>query len=200
MSVPDPGEALVTLHSLWGPLYAAFEQGTQVARGFFESRGKKPAPWVYADIVRWEALTRLQAEGFEAEEDVQLRGLANHGILIRYKGYTLRLMKSLADGELPGPGPSKVKQEFFQQLTLGPWGEEIRNLVVLWAPDEHHNLGTLSLACPKDGQGTKAEAHWLVEVPHPAVGAVAQPESAPLSDDLDIALEDAASASGGAEE
>jgi hypothetical protein len=52
----------------------------------------------------------------------------------------------------------------------------------------------------RDGQGTKAEAHWLVEVPHPAVGIVAQPESAPLAEDLDIALEDAASALGGANE
>jgi len=196
MSVPDPAEVLATLHQLWGPLYSAFEQGAEVARGFFESRGKKPAPWVYADIVRWEALTRLQAQGFDAQDDIELTGLPNHGILIRHRGYTIRLMKSLADGELPGPGASKVKQVFFQQLTLGPWGEELRNLVVLWEPDEHHNLGTLSLACPKDGQGAKAEAHWLVEVPHPAVGTTAHAAVPISADDLEIALEEADSAAG----
>lgn len=196
MSVPSPDAVLTRLHRLWPPLYTAFERGTQVAREFFAQHQTPPAPWVYPDIVRWQALRSLKAEGFDAEA-LELRGLPNNGILIRHEGYTLRVMKALPDGSLPGPGPSAEKQQFFQQLCLGQWGEEIRNLVLLWHPDELFNLDSLSLACPKDGEGTKAESHWQVPIPHPAVGTLSEIPAPTATDDLEIDLDEASASSAG---
>jgi hypothetical protein len=132
-----------------------------------------------------------QEQGFDADaSDVDFDGLPNHGIVIRHAGYTLRVMKSTSEGLLPGPGLSRAKQEFFQQLSLAPWGEEIRNLVVLWTPDQHFNLGSLSLACPKDGHGARAESYWLMEIPHPAQHVEVETASETTVNDLEMELED----------
>lgn len=202
MSVPDPDVVMQTLQPLWTPLYGAFERGTQVAREFFDHVGRSPAPWVYPDLVRYEALTVLKQSGIDCDAvDAEILGLANHGLQIRFAGFTIRGMKALQDGSVPGPGPSRSKKDFFRQLSLGTWGEEIRNLVLLWQPDANHNLAGLSLVCPKDGAGTKAEAHWHVPIPHPAMATSTTTGSLTLVDeDLDISIDKTNAVAGGSDE
>jgi len=101
-------------------------------------------------------------------EQVNLSGLS-----LRVPKYQIKMWKS-EGSDLPVPGASEPKQEFYQQ-PLFPNGTEQPNplrLAVLWNIDWQKNLAAVWLVCPKYGDEKSAEAHWCVKIPDPALASV----------------------------
>lgn len=166
-------------------VHQAFEEAVPEAKEFFESQEKNIDRYLFPNIVRYYVKDLLESAGFaiemdEDEEsvvDYQFQRLVNNGLSGTFKGFRFRILK--ADrGQLPVPGPSKPKQQFYnQQLPLHfgmPFDEYIKivrpNLIVLWEVDAHHDFLRLRLACPKTGGVTRdsVQDYFNEPVPHAA--------------------------------
>lgn len=165
-----PQLALEKLRSLHPLVYQAIEQAVEEAREFF-SREKTPyEPYLFANLVRYKT-RRLLAELADGPIMFGLSNLANNGIEIEYDGIVIRVWKA-DEGQLPAPGVSRAKQEFYYQpylpdLDISP--EPVR-LAVIWDTDSDHGLRELLLVCPKGANEPwmPGESHWLIPIPHPA--------------------------------
>jgi hypothetical protein len=127
--------------------------------------------------------------------------LTNSGISLRYGRYHIRAFKG-DRGSLRGPGYSRGRLRFCQQLALWPdttWDADASvNLALIWEPGPNRLLNYIALACPRDAapNARRVEVYWQVEVPHPALAHDAAPADEPSGDlgepeDLDITLPDA---------
>ena len=189
-NVPAPKAVLEDLAELIPTLYEAIEKAAGFARGFFENRHEKADPFFAPPRVRYILKQYLMAAGHspvEEEEPFCLGILPNNGISIKSGTYHIRILKA-NDGGLPVAGPSRVRQAFYHQLTLGLPGMESgspTNLIVLWNAGKDFQLQNLLLACPKGGSTTKSstEHHWICEIPHPVSVAIPVPVSVPAATD-----------------
>src|SRR5690349_2340888 len=103
--VPEPETVLSDLSGLLGILRSALEYGAGRARDYL---GISPDPWLAAHITRFHAKTYLQSAGIATAE------LAFSGLFVSDGRYPVRILK--ADHEdLPTPGPSEPKQDFYAQ-------------------------------------------------------------------------------------
>ena len=127
-----------------------------------------------------------------------MEDLANNGLCLVYKNKFLVRIRKSNNGILPVPGPSKVMQAFYQQLSFGFMNgvdqdntAGLLNLMFLWDVTADYGLKDLLLACPKAGGATRAsvEAYWYMSVPHPAL-SVEGPQPIEEPDDLDISLDE----------
>jgi hypothetical protein len=174
-NIPGPEETLAQLGPLIPPLYRSIEASVQEARNFFDDRGEDIDPFLFPCLVRYHAKLLLEKTGQAA--DYELDDLANNGLYLRFAGYQIRILKS-DNGRLPVPGPSRPKQEFYnQQLEFDFMNsgsdqshQNLLNLVVLWEVSGLRNLEKLVLVCPKAGSTTRdsVEQHWEIQIPHPA--------------------------------
>ena len=113
-------------------------------------------------LVRLHVKSGLVGYGFDC------RDIPNTGIFFTYGRYPIRILKA-DEGELPVPGHSRKRQDFYgqarslelfprrtQQQTDGP------NLVYLWDVNADYFVDSLKLICPKAGGGTRGsvETHW----------------------------------------
>lgn len=110
--VPGPEETLAQLAPLIPPLDRSIEAAIQEARSFFDGREVNVDPFLFPCLVRYHAKLLLEEVGQTA--DYELDDLANNGLYLRFAGYQIRILKS-DNGKLPVPGPSKPKQEFYNQ-------------------------------------------------------------------------------------
>ena len=158
------------------------EEATRVCKDYFSDRGEEVDNYFFSPMVRYLTKRSLALLGFTARYDVldfneatpHLEVLANNGLEIKFEGYCFRLLKT-GGGELPVPGPSQKKQEFYRQLPL-PLGwptteseEAYPNRIIMWQVDGEHKLVQLYLAAPKAGQTSKesVDAYYLVPIPYP---------------------------------
>lgn len=183
--VPSPDIVVSELEPVTPTLYWAMEVGTERGRIYFDQRSLRPEPFLFANIVRYEARTILEDAGVSTGFD--LDDLANNGMSIRYCSYVLRVRKT-DDGQAPVPGRSQRLQAFYHQLELGllgPVSSESLNLLVLWNVDHRFLLDPVfTLACPRQGGQTRSSVanHWSVPMANPAfVDAPALPVGRPLS-------------------
>jgi len=190
--IPDPDTVLAELTELRPLIYEALEVGTQAGRDHFAATGAPFDPWLFAHLTRFYAKQHLIRNGYPIDDEDRhsLEQVAYSGLWLRFQAkdriYQIRILKS-ALGDLPSPGSSKVKQNYYQQLpvglTLRPEQEQLAvNLIVLWDVNGLHNLTDLSLVCPKDGD----ESYWFVPIPHPALSI---PSQAMPAVDLDLPIE-----------
>lgn len=163
----------------------AIEEAIPNAKGFFEAQGKSIDKYLFPNIVRYHIKCFMETTGLsvvmdEDEESVieyQFQRLVNNGLSGIFSGFRFRILKA-DQGDLPIPGPSELKQQYYnQQLPLQfdiPLEEYIKsvhpNLIILWEVDNQHNFFQLRLACPKTGGKTRhsVEAYFNEPIPHAA--------------------------------
>ncbi len=176
-NIPSFKTALQGLSQPLPFFYSALDIGVYKTHEFFENEKKKEINrYLAPNLVRYYTLQVLNGLGHEAEEDnnISLENVANNGIYIKYDRYNIRILKS-NPGEIPVPGISKARQDFYHQGLLNyPSNENDNNglieinLLLLWSVKyKPYSLGNLSLACPKAGQSTRDSVlfHWHDEIP-----------------------------------
>ncbi len=167
-SIPDPHETMTELSEHLAAIHRAFEHGVFKARNHFETESLSHDPSAFPTIVRLHAKDYLKKKGMDAVniEDVSLCGLS-----LKLPKFLIKMWKS-DDSELPVPGHSAPKQQFYTQQLAFPQGEGEPtffplHLVVLWNLDTYHNLSRLWLVCPKGGDDKTAQAWWAKRIPDP---------------------------------
>lgn len=185
-----------TLEPLLSPLYQFVEEGIAEANTFFEQRNRPLDPWLFPHIVRWytcNGLDDLKEATPNGELSYESADLPMAGIEIAYAGHTIKVFKA-SDGALPAAGRSTARQAFFNGNLYGE-DEEVfdrANVAVIWDVDGNGSLIMMQLVCPKAGSPPwkSGEAHWAVDIPHPATiqrTAVAAASPADVSFDPDEA-------------
>ncbi|MDP9316496.1 MAG: hypothetical protein M3R24_37530 [Chloroflexota bacterium] len=201
--IPSPRQAVAEIDPIIPVLYQGLESGTLHAREYFEQQSVSADPHLYAHLVRYRA--KLLFAEYKAMATYVTEDLSLNGLMIHFSRYYLRILKS-DHGEVPSPGQSKARQRFYahnsmEQLLL-PFKElEAEktedlpiNLLVIWDITPSHNLRTLELVCPSNGDlsADSVSVYWRCFLPHPAEGSAfstaAPSPSHDDTDDLDISL------------
>ncbi|MGH9376871.1 MAG: hypothetical protein ACRD1J_12025 [Terriglobia bacterium] len=167
-AIPGPDETIADLSGLHPEIHRAFEHGVFKAKNHFEVEALDYDPSAFSTLVRLHAKEYFKRKGLDAVEieDVNLCGLS-----LRLPKYVIKMWKS-DNSELPVPGRSEPKQEFYQQPILFPDEESnplpLLHLAVLWNLNGSRNLTALWLVCPKSGHERSAESYWCSRIPDPA--------------------------------
>ncbi len=179
INVPDPETVLRELSQLLPIVYSALHYGIFKTKEFFDQQEKDEQRivnrFLAPNLVRYYTIQALEQKGQVVAPDtdsLDLKNVPNNGICFSYEKYDIRILKSY-NGDLPIPGHSKTRQEFYHQLSLNlnvndknEDGGRV-NLLILWEVNPLYNLETLSMACPKAGGETKESviAHWHSKIP-----------------------------------
>jgi len=168
--IPSPEKTLTDLSWLHPELYRAFEHGVYKGKTHFDGESLDWDASAFSTIVRLHAKSYLKTKNLDA---VEIEQVNLSGLSLRVPKYQIKMWKS-EGSDLPVPGASEPKQEFYQQ-PLFPNGTEQPNplrLAVLWNIDWQKNLAAVWLVCPKYGDEKSAEAHWCVKIPDPVLASV----------------------------
>jgi hypothetical protein len=186
--IPSPEKTLADLNWLHPEIFRAFEHGVYKGKTHFEGEGLEWDASAFSTIVRLHAKSYLKTKNLEA---VEIEQVNLSGLSLRVPKYQIKMWK--AEGsDLPVPGASEPKQEFYQQ-PLFPNGTEQPNplrLAVLWNVDWQKNLAAVWLVCPKYGDEKSAEAHWCVKIPDPALASAPVAAAPTVPSDLPIKRKD----------
>lgn len=193
--VPTFQEALDRIQPIITGLYEAAEKAAQSARMFFDQEADGAVdPYLFPNLFRFHAKRYLDALGHEVKEFGR-DSLPNNGLLVRFNGFHLRILKAQNKG-VPPPGQSESKQAYYcQQLAL-PYSDAATpglnlpidwNLLVIWDVTKEYVLRDLQLGLPKIVLEDDFLMHWVEPIPHPVLAIT---QSAPISeephqDDLD---------------
>jgi hypothetical protein len=186
--IPSPEKTLADLSWLHPELYRAFEHGVYKGKTHFEGESLDWDASAFSTIVRLHAKSYLKTKNLDA---VEIEQVNLSGLSLRVPKYQIKMWKS-EGSDLPVPGASEPKQEFYQQ-PLFPNGTEQPNplrLAVLWNIDWQKNLAAVWLVCPKYGDEKSAEAHWCVKIPDPALASVLVVAAPNVLGDLPIKRKD----------
>lgn len=201
LNVPSPEEVQQNLELILPIIHTALEHGTLKAREFFEheDKDKNVDRYLAPNLVRWWAKKYLHGAGLQVTEEqaeFDLQQLPNNGLCLSFGRYRIRILKS-DDGELPVPGNSVRRQNFYHQISIVYVTEEgalvqedVTNLIILWDISRPYNLSGLSLAYPKSGKDTKAsvQVHWHVPIKHPAFAFTVDAKSKPMTEEDNLPL------------
>jgi hypothetical protein len=182
--IPSPEKTLGDLTWLHPEIYRAFEHGVYKGKTHFDGEGLEWDASAFSTIVRLHAKSYLKTKNLHA---VEIEHVNLSGLSLRVPQYQIKMWKS-EGSELPVPGNSEPKQEFYQQ-PLFPNGTDQPNplrLAVLWNIDWQKNLAAVWLVCPKSGDEKSAEAHWCVKIPDPALASLPSLIAVAVPDDLPI--------------
>jgi hypothetical protein len=174
MKSTDPSQADVVLEETFPAArlaHAAVEVGIQRTVRFFEKDDKPVDPYLAPALVRYYAMQHIDEKKYKVE-GLTRKPLANNGLCVRYKSYEIRVLKS-DEGDVPVPGPSRKRQDFYQQR-FPAWAEVAGEdepdplaLLILWDVTRKYVLRGLTLVCPKDGDITRdsVEIYWEKPIP-----------------------------------
>ena len=191
INVPDPQTVLRELSLLLPVVYSALHHGIFKTKEFFDQQQKEEQKivnrFLAPNLVRYYTIQALEQKGQVVASDtdsLDLKTVPNNGICFSYEKYDIRILKSY-NGDLPVPGHSKSRQEFYHQLSLNlnvnDKDEDAGrvNLLILWEVNPLYNLEILSMACPKAGGETKESviAHWHCKIPEEILFGNLIPES-----------------------
>ena len=194
MRMDIPEAVLAEITPVLDVLYPIFEKAVAETQKYMQSKIEEfrgidteiPLdPYVFSQLVRFHASELLDSKELVSVGFLFHR-LPNSGIFLEYKGYQIRVWKA-DEGQLPAPGNSHAKQDFYQQ-ELFP---EIRpkKLAVLWESVVNGAV-SLILACPS-GEGDPwqpGQSHWEITGPHPAQLIEAEPMRSTTDDFDDLEL------------
>ena len=186
--IPAPEKTLTDLSWLHPEIYRAFEHGVYKGKTHFDGENLEWDASAFSTIVRLHAKSYLKTKNLDA---VEIEHVNLSGLSLRVPKYQIKMWKSEGP-ELPVPGDSEPKQEFYQQ-PLFPDGTEQPNplrLAVLWNIDWQKNLRAVWLVCPKYGDEKSAEAHWCVKIPDPTLAAAPTAPTPVVAGDLPIRRKD----------
>lgn len=167
-------------------IYSALERAIADSTAFFPQAAAVD-PFLFPNLVRYYAHKYL--EGAPQEIDgFLIERLSNNGIFFSFGAYRIRVWKA-DEGQLPAPGNSDRRLEFFEQPELFP-GMRSMKLAIIWDTTSKGSLRNLMLVCPKGDGNPSAEigqAHWQIEIPHPATAIkVAETSEIIVNDDLEL--------------
>ncbi len=159
-------------------VYTALDNGVSKTKEFFAGQeikeDKKIDPYFAPNYVRFYAVRHLKRAGqdaYEESDDLNVANIPNNGMHLNYGRYRIKILKS-NNGELPVPGHSKIRQDFYSQPSFLDYGEAANamplNLLVLWNVNQGYNgLGLITLACPKAGGTTRDSVadYFHVKIP-----------------------------------
>lgn len=168
-------------------VYAALERAIAESTAFF-SDGETVDPFLFPNLVRYYAHKYLEDAPKEVDGFLVER-LSNNGIFLKFGGYLIRVWKA-DEGQLPAPGNSDGRLNFFEQPELFP-GMRLLKLAIIWDTTSKGTLRNLMLVCPKgDGNPSSeiGQAHWQIEIPHPAVAVTATSNLEPIVEDLELEI------------
>jgi hypothetical protein len=182
-STPDPDQVRSELRDVTDVVWMALEVGISRAREYFDELGVENDPHLAAHITRYHA--KLFLEEHQQHAEYERRELSNSGLSLLVQRaercYDLRVRKS-DDGELPVPQSAAMQSFYYQPVLIGFEGDvppvETIKLLILWeAPKTYTHIAGVTLACPSVGGSYRGEveAHWRINVPHPATTTVFAP-------------------------
>jgi hypothetical protein len=208
---PTPQQVLEDYGGLLRTLVVALMEGTHHAQSYADWQDERVDRTLAPALVRKQAkryLVRVSdpESGLEiSDEEIEFETefLSNLGVAVAQGGVRIKLLKS-DNGNLPVPGPSKKRREFYaQQGELFPAAREaadaarpqaIANLVMHWVVNDEYNLIRVHLALPTAGGNTRAsvesawdEVIWRREAPNARHSVQREAEL----EELDIHLDDA---------
>src|SRR6266481_3571866 len=128
--IPSPEKTLADFSWLHPEIYHAFEHGVFKGKTHFETEGLEWDASAFSTIVRLHAKAYLKTKNLEP---VEIEHVNLSGLSLRVPKYQIKMWKS-EGSDLPVPGDSEPKQEFYQQ-PLFPNGAEDPiplRLAVLW--------------------------------------------------------------------
>src|SRR6266699_2865270 len=186
--IPSPEKTLADLSWLHPELYRAFEHGVYKGKTHFEGESLDWDASAFSTIVRLHAKSYLKTKNLDA---VEIEQVNLSGLSLRVPKYQIKMWKS-EGSDLPVPGASEPKQEFYQQPLFHNGTEQPNplRLAVLWNIDWQRNLAAVWLVCPKYGDEKSAEAHWCVKIPDPALASVPVTAAPTIPSDLPIKRKD----------
>jgi len=186
LNIPSPEVVLEELSPILPSISEALEKGTEIAKSYFEKKKQSIDPYLAAMLTRWHAKIYLEKEHIEVSEDdnYKMEEIANIGLFLKFGNFRIRILKSQND-ELPTPGTSKTRQDFYQQSLdfSSPDDEDGKNsdlnIIVIWKANKDYDFQGLRLACPKAGNTTRAsvEEHWNKKIPDQIQSIQAQIET-----------------------
>lgn len=178
--VPEAEIVIRDLKAIWPIIYSAFDYGTYQTLEFFKERVIDP--FLAAHLVRYHAKEALNRD---SEGYFKIENVPNSGLFLFNDNYYIRVIKTRWD-KLPPPRYSLSRQQYYQQqrprLSFSPpqaclplpefrdyqTGNKL-NLIILWdlEPESKYKIGSISLACPKDGglRQSSVVAFWHRHVP-----------------------------------
>ena len=190
---------LADINPIVPSVYSALERAIADSTTFFP-QGEAVDPFLFPNLVRYYAHKYLEGAPKEIDGFLVER-LSNNGLFFTFGAYHLRVWKA-DEGQLPAPGNSDRRLEFFEQPELFP-GMRLMKLAIIWDTTNKGSLRNLMLVCPKgDGNPSSetGQAHWQIEIPHPAttvkVVATADADAEDLELETPNDLKKARSASG----
>lgn len=163
-------EATSQLQSVSNTLHTGLLAAIERSREFFASQddGGHVDPYLFSHLVRYYLKEELSSLA-ETEPSLHVLWVPNTGLHLRYAHYEIRIWKTGEEGELPPPGTSGTRQQFYEQeqVFLPFYPEELDALCLIrlayvWNVDEHLSFSELYLTCPKgsDSPWKPGTCHW----------------------------------------
>jgi|GEM_PF-2610188 len=161
-------------------VHEVMDKAVTLARAFFEERDLPVDPFLFPNIVRYEAKLLFDSPKYRAV-GYMLSVLSNNGLLLIYNFestiYRIRVRKADEDGAFPTQNLSEGVKEFCRQPNLPLWADgiedweefacpEILKLFIIWDVDEAYGFTGCDLACTKNEFGELAFAD---SIPHSAM-------------------------------
>lgn len=173
--IPSPEQVVQAHRSLLRLVVEALRRGTVHAQEYADWRDEPLDRSLAPALVRKGARRYLiekdqdvqNVEEFEYEPEF----LANLGLAVTADGVQIRVLRSAYGNQLPVPGHSQARRDFYTQPGL-PFDDDcqateattapVLRLVLHWSTDDEYNLDKVYLGCPKAGDMTRASvaAHW----------------------------------------
>jgi len=161
MSMASYGRALSALHPTFATVFRSLEEGLDEAQRYHTERQYKRTddPHLFLHLARRRACAVLEEAGLSARLVDDSAALNMSGIQIHHQGFAVRVLHAQRGGasevEVPVPGPSKPRQDFWRQASAIP-GLETDNLLLLWLDDGGVLEDPMILIRPLGGDSTRA--------------------------------------------
>ncbi|MBC8991466.1 hypothetical protein H9X95_15030 [Micromonospora chalcea] len=175
------GRALAALHPIIDTLYRSLEEGLEESQQYHTDKMYRRVddPHFYLHAARRHACTVLEGEGLSAKLIEEGSALNMSGILVYYNGLAVRVLHTQRDPkrkvEVPVPGRSRLRQEFWRQVPTIP-GLETDNLLLLWLDEEGVLEDPMILVRPLGGDHQRANLRldWRGKVSRDMAGRRAE--------------------------
>lgn len=189
--IPTPEHTLKQLAPLLAILFALLEEGVAEAHEYFQQKKYSINRPAFAMLVRLSVFQKLEAATTTANLKCRVVKKANVGIGVRVPGATINIWKADKDGKLPPCGESSTRQSFYTQARLPEiyGGDGLPpKLALLW--ESNGGPLALKLVAPRGFKTlwTPGEAHWEIDVPHPAKAVTVKTDLTSDAEELDDIL------------
>ncbi len=189
------------LETLFDEIVEAIQEGTLHVPEYAKNEGESIDYALAPNLVRHKAKLYLISKGQQAKEEedgpaFEIEEVSNNGLYAKVPEFRIRILKSSEDGDVPLPGESETRRNFYiQDQAVLDFARPVWNLIVHWTVDRQYNLTKLSVALPlkitKNEMGRLVvecafdEPFWR-RPPQSNVTSITDAPTAPVPSTLDI--------------